>query len=260
MSIVSLFSSGGLSAWPRRRAVRACIVPLVVTAALLAAPSPASARDLILLIGNSFSSGLRGDFRRIVRSAGRDAAFSVRAVKGYSLELHLASGATLDRIQSKPWNVVVLQEQSDGFTSDRYPFARLLNDEIAATGARTMFMMTWRNRDADLADYDSLRGVPDGDEGYVPIAFELGAAIAPAGWAFRESVIDDPSVDLWGDDGHHAGERGRYIAALVLYTAIYAESPVGLWFSPHMTPAEALRDQQVVESVVLGNPTDWNIQ
>jgi hypothetical protein len=64
---------------------------------------------------------------------------------------------------------------------------------------------------------------------------------------------------LWGPDGHHSSERGRYLAALVVFAAIYGESPVGLRASPWLTAEQVLHDQLLVERVVLGNPAEWNI-
>jgi hypothetical protein len=248
----------------RRRRRPACGPASVVLAgAALLLPcvsaTPAWSRDRILLVGNSFSRGLKSPLRYLARSALRDVSVSASARNGFTLELHSTSRQSLRRLRSAEWHSVVLQEQSDGIDEERYPFARTLDAEARALGARTVFFMTWADEDDPLEEFDKLRGVPGGTEGYVPIAFELDAALAPVGWVFRELLAEEPGADLWDLDGHHASERGRYLAAITLYAVIYNESPIGLWASPRLSPEQCLADQQLVERVVLDRPGDWNL-
>jgi len=252
---------GGVSLSPTFQSLlgRVSVALLVAAFCLAADARPAWPRDRILIIGNSFTGGVKTNLRFLTRSALRDTYVSVRASDGWTLNDHALSRATLRRIRSSEWNVVVLQDQSDGIFTKRYPGARLLHGEIGAVGGNTVFFMTWGDREDGLDVYDALRGVPGGDEGYVPIALELDAAVAPVGWAFREVLLEEPDAELWSVDGHHASERGRYLASLVLYAAIYGESPVGLWATPKLTAEQVLHDQLLAERVVFRNPSEWNI-
>jgi len=225
----------------------------------MAVATPAYSQDSILIIGNSFTGGIKTNLRMLTRSAMRDTNVRVRARRGATLNDHSVARSTLRTLRSTQWNHVVLQDQSDGIDEERYPGARALDAEIETIGGETLFFMTWADRDDELDVYDRLRGVPDGEEGYVPIAFELDAPVAPIGWAFRELVLEAPEAELWNTDGHHAGDRGRYLAALVLYAVIYRESPVGLWPSPKLTSEQVLHDQLLVERVVFMNPSEWNL-
>lgn len=240
-----------------RRSWRSVI--LAACALLVLDVAPAWSRDEILLIGNSFTKGIRKQLRSLARSAGRDVSVRGSTKNGYTLGHHVASRATQRRLESGGWTHVILQEQSDGIDVERYPDARILAGAAAGIGAETLFFMTWADRDEPLERYDELRGVPGGEQGYVPIAFELDVGIAPIGWAFREVLLGEPAAGLWRIDGHHASERGRYLASCVLYAAIYGESPVGLWVSPKLDPAQALHDQQLAEDLVLGDPASWNL-
>jgi hypothetical protein len=240
----------------RRILATALALALALPGLLASTAAPATARDSILLVGNSFTAGIKSRLRMLARSAGRDVAIGVCAGDGFTLAHHAASRSSLAKIHSRDWQTVVLQEQSKGIDIERYPAARVLDAEIAG---RTVFFMTWRDRGALLADYDTLRGQPGGDTGYVPIAFELGAAVAPVGWAFRELLVEDALTDLWGRDAHHANDRGRYLAALVLYAAIFGESPVGLWMHPALPEEQAYHDQLLVERLVFDDPAQWNI-
>lgn len=243
-------SCGGTAARPVSVALLATFV------CLASAAEPAWSGDRILIVGNSFTGGLRTNLRMLTRSALRDVYVKVRASRGFTLNDHANSRSTLRSLRSSEWSFVVLQDQSDGIFLDRYPGARTLDGE--STGD-TVFFMTWADRGDELDEYDALRGVPGGAEGYVPIALELDAAVAPIGWAFRELLLREPDADLWSIDGHHASERGRYLASLVLYATIYRESPVGLWASPKFPVDQILHDQLLAERVVLGDPSEWNI-
>jgi hypothetical protein len=119
--------------------------------------------------------------------------------------------------------------------------------------------MTWRDQEEEIEWYDYLMGEPGGVVGYIPIAFELDASIAPVGWAFREILLQETNPDLWASDGHHASERGKYLACLVLYATIFGESPVGLWVPSSIDGTQAYADQLLVEQLVLGDPARWNI-
>lgn len=232
---------------------------LAACAVLALDAAPAWSRDEVLLIGNSFTKGIRKQLRSLGRSAGRDVSVRVSAKDGFTLGHHVGSRSTQRRLASREWDWVILQEQSDGIDVERYPDARILAGQAAAIGAQTMFFMTWADRDEPLERYDELRGEPGGEQGYVPIAFELGAGIAPIGWAFREVLLEEAAPELWRIDGHHASERGRFLASCVLYAAIYGESPVGLWASPKLDPAEALHDQQLAADLVVGDAISWNL-
>jgi len=121
-----------------------------------------------------------------------------------------------------------------------------------------MFFMTWRDRTDPLSSYDSLRGVPGGSTGYVPIAVRLEVPIAPVGWVIREGIATDLPYDYWGPDGHHLNRLGSYLAACVLYAALTGESPVGGW-----APGKLQRDgsaavmQDLAATTVLAAPEDW---
>lgn len=216
-------------------------------------------QDAILLVGNSFTGGLKSRLRLVIRSSGRDATVKTLAHKGWTLGHHAASASSAKKLHSYPWTHVILQEQSDGIDVERYPDARTLDAVIHEIGASTIFFMTWPDPNDEETTFEDLRGVEGGDIGYVPIAFELDAALAPIGWAFREVLLEEPDADLWLRDNHHASIRGRYIATLVLFAVIYRESTVGLWPSPKMTPEQILHDQMLVDRVVLDHLSDWNL-
>jgi hypothetical protein len=241
---------------------RARCVAAATMLALLALPSLSRAQlepDHVLLMGNSFMRGVGSPLRKLFdENRGVRLRVVTSARSGYTLAAHLASSKTSRNLYRYDWDWVVAQEQSDGIDEDRYPYARTLDALVALAGSRLMFFMTWRDRGDPLADFDSLRGVVGGTEGYVPIAEELGAPIAPVGWAVREGVRLNVPVDFWSRDGHHLSKQGRYLAACVLYAALTGESPVGGWApGKYLEDGSAALLQQLAADTVLATPEDW---
>ena len=210
----------------------------------------------VLLVGNSFIRGARKPLRRAFRDTGTKVLVKGAHSNGWALYHHARSKRTTKRLERFPWDWVVLQEQSDGIDADRFEDARALNSRIVAHGSRTMFFMTWRDRGEPVEEYDELRGVIGGVIGYVPIAYELGAPIAPVGWGIREAVVNGLPFDLW-HDGHHLSRLMRYYSGWVLYSSITMESPIGLPAPRRFDPGAVAWAQQLAHTTVFDDPAQW---
>lgn len=216
----------------------------------------------IFLIGSSFTNGIKPYLQMLIESSGRTATINVRAVDSWTLGYHYTSTKTMNELKDGHYDRVVLQEQSDGCTAaGSYPYIRGFNTIIREKGGLPVLMMTWRDRGDALSTYDALKGtVGDTDgPGYVPIGFEIDAAIAPAGWIFRTAVAANENVNLWNTDGHHANARGRYMAAMSVFCAIYGESPDGLNCPRAVRTTKAL-DQAYATTVAITGKATWNIE
>lgn len=212
----------------------------------------------ILLIGNSFTWGIKPYLVNIIKSAKLPVTVNTQTVAGWGLAQHASNPTTLKKIKTGNWDYVVLQENSAGIGKSNYPYAGHLNNTITTAGAKTAFLMTWRDRDDNLSTYNTLKGVIGGDYGYVPIGFKLDAPIAPAGWCFRETINNTPTANLWGKDGHHPNARGTYFAAMSIYSALYGVSPIGRWCPTALNATKAV-DQTMVNNVAIVDRSTWNI-
>lgn len=186
----------------------------------------------VLFIGNSFSyynDSLHGHLRHLVLAADRehekDYVFRSSTISGAYLYQH--SGDLPYQLQEKHWDVVVLQGQSkepmasDAKKSERFrQVARGFDGLIKASGAKTVFFMTW-----------AYQGKPDMTqplaEGYESIANDLDDLVVPVGLAFQRSLKERPALVLHFKDHMHPSLAGTYLAACTFYAALYGKSPVG---------------------------------
>jgi len=144
--------------------------------------------------------------------------------EGAGLEWHWKNLPSREAISGNHWDYVVLQDRSGGPLEEPDSFKRhagLLDAEIRAQGARTIFYMTWANRlrpetQAVLADT------------YGMMAHKLGALLAPVGLAWKAVHRIAPDLDLYHADGRHANPIGSYLTACVFYSVLFNTSPEGL--------------------------------
>src|SRR5207253_10950237 len=151
------------------------------------------------------------------------------AVDGWTLANHADSPATATALVASPWDIVVLQEQSqipaieEFRQTQMYPAARRLIGSIRNQGARPLFYLTWGRRDGwpenGMPDYTSMQAAIN--QGYLAIAGDQRAAAAPVGVAWALLVTRGAGPLLWQQDGSHPTEAGTYLAACVFYATIF---------------------------------------
>jgi hypothetical protein len=203
----------------------------------------------ILFIGNSYTyvNDLPDVFGALARSGGHAVEVGMDAEGGWTLSQHASSGTTRQLIASKPWDVIVLQEQSEIPSVEQlrqdqmFPAARELIALIQADGARPLMFETWAHRSGwpenGSLGYDAMQsGI---DKGYHTIAQEQHVAVVPVGEAWRSLLASEGDPGLWQDDGSHPTIKGTYLAACVFYAAIFNESPQGLTYRASLSTQDA---------------------
>jgi hypothetical protein len=220
-------------------------------------------------VGNSYTSvnDLPSMFARLARSGGHRVEVGNHTHDGWTLADQAAAPATTAALSAKHWNIVVLQEQSEIPSVEQlrqqqmFPAARQLAAMVRQTGAQPLFFMTWAHQDGwseyGLADYSSMQSAIE--DGYLAIAKELRAPVAPVGEAWRVLVAQKSKPALWQDDGSHPRARGTYLAACVFYASIFRESPRGLAYQADLSGGDALMLQEVAATTVLDDPPVWGM-
>lgn len=218
----------------------------------------------ILFIGNSYTfvNDLPNTFAKLARSGGHEVEVGMSARGGWRLADHVQSPDTLNLLNSKKWDFIVLQEQSQipsvqqARNQEMYPAARELVQKIQAIGATPIFFITWAHRDGmpenGMNTFESMQVQING--GYTGIAQELHAPVAPVGTAWLAAVKEHPELSLWQEDGSHPTEQGTYLAACVFYAAIFHESPDGLTYHSDLSGENARIIQTVASKTLLNVP------
>ena len=181
----------------------------------------------VLFIGNSFTS-----FHQLPKmvadlaKAGKQRPLNFVQITpgGCTLEKHWKDGKALAAIQSRKWDYVVLQEQSQGPLLNRasmFDYGKKLNAEIEKQGAKTILYMTWAYSDKP----DDQAAI---SKAYLDLAKEINSKIAPVGLAWEQALSADKKLVLHEKDEKHPNMTGSYLAACVFYATIYSKSPEGL--------------------------------
>ncbi|WP_080058398.1 SGNH/GDSL hydrolase family protein [Spirosoma aerolatum] len=221
---------------------------------LFAYTKPDSVR--VLFIGNSYTYGndLPELLAQLMAGKGIKFGYASVTVGGATLQKQWEDGKAKAAIYSKPWDFVVLQEQSVRPFTNRdafFQYARLLDAEIKKTKAKTLFYVTW----AAKATPDEQ---PKLTEAYQTIGKELGALVAPVGEAWKLALRD--SIALHGPDGRHPNLAGSYLAGCILYRTITSKQAMGLPRqivhdgkpAAGLSEAEAERLQKIADKTPIG--------
>jgi len=216
------------------------IIGVVLVAAVSSAPTTlepaAPPARRVLFIGNSYTyfNNLPGILLALAEAAGRRLEVRMVAPGGWRLKDHWEKGEALKTLRDGRWDYVILQDQStlgvnlyvDGKTrvdgdAEFRPSALKWGQEIARSGAMPVFYLTW-SRKASPEDQDRLTSA------YMTAARESRARVAPVGLAWKRVREQHPEIELFQPDGSHPTPAGSYLAACVIYSALFDQSPAGL--------------------------------
>jgi hypothetical protein len=215
----------------------------------------------LLFIGNSFTYG--GEEAAVVKFGGvpklveaiassrqKTASTLMVTTGGKDWGFHLANPATDSALKVRSWDGVVLQDYSTQPThaGDTGAFMRngqLFYDRIAKESplAEIVLYETWAyaathkifavsptahqftdpaQMTAELAkNYAALRQVLQARDPHRIVA------LARVGEAFARSLQENPGINLYAGDFKHPSRQGCYLAALVIYSTFFHDSPVG---------------------------------
>ena len=194
----------------------------------------------ILFIGNSYTysnGGVDVMLKNIALAEGDTLYTESLAIGGAKFSDLCNNSETFERIRSRAWDYVVLQEQSQlpafppsQVEAECYPYAKRLCDSIRANDSCTqiLFFMTWGRENGDqdncanytpLCTYDGMQQRLR--ESYVQMADDNNAIVVPVGLAWKYVRDHYPEINLYQSDGSHPSLEGTYLAALTFCKTIY---------------------------------------
>jgi hypothetical protein len=218
----------------------------------------------ILFIGNSYTGNLRAPFCEVMQTLHPAAVMQFRTGGGWSLAHHVDDPAVKAAIDSRKWDIVVLQEQSriPTFTTASQTYRahreaiRTLVGWVRHNGAEPVLYETWGRRDGDNGspkrspDFDTMQAHLT--RAYRDAGCELDLRVVPAGQVWQAVRHANPALGhaLHAPDGSHASPHGSYLLALTFAHALLGEDNPTLTPPPTMTPAEAALIQRTVAATL----------
>lgn len=236
---------------------------LIVIALCVGCRPPNEDTTRILFIGNSYTyfNNLPKMFANLSKSGGHRLEVGMETRGGWTLEDHVESVKTLERIRTSEWDYVVLQEQSQIPASTTFrqtgmvPAVRMLAAQVREVGAIPILFLTPAHLDgwpAEEMDYESMQA--EINISYWGLAGELDAPVAPAGIAWYTAHGQKPEEALWQADNSHPTRAGTYLTACVFYATIFHESPIGLTYRANLPKETAEWLQTIASQTVMGTP------
>lgn len=241
----------------------------MLVAVILSVPVYAAGKTKkVLFIGNSLTSmnDLPGMVALIANSHGDKLIYDSYTPGGKRLKDHAADPTVAQKIQSQPWDYVVLQEQSQypafreaQLARDVYPYAQQLTQMVRMAHAETqvVFYMGMAHRDGDeqnksiypeLATYEETQNAVN--RCYRTLAEQNSALVAPVGELWQALRRARPDINIYADKTHPS-LVGTYLAASVFYRVLFNVLSENSWCPANVDKAQALYIQQMADQSAL---------
>jgi hypothetical protein len=235
---------------------------------------PPSGQTQVLFIGSSYFAynDLPGMFENLAESAGREVYVMEAVPLGTYLDYHASSSNTISIINSRNWDLVVLQgvgrivAYPEEAHFDMVSVLSSLEETIHNNSSSTeiMFCMPWAFEDGMLwtqggtdTYFDMQQRIYDNTLTY-PDTTDV--VISPVGWAWNAIMLEEPPEHyLFMADWNHPSPRGSYLTACVIYSSFFRESVEGTSFLAALPENEASHFQSVASSIVMDDPGLWHL-
>lgn len=180
----------------------------------------------VLFLGNSLTyyNEMPWMLEQIAKSKNEPLSAVFVGRSGETLRQHWQETRAIEAIRARTSDFVVLQPQSteiirDPDTAARY--ARLLNEEIRKSGAKTILFLTWAPLDQPAPQAEFTRRS-------AALARDLGAIVAPVGVAWER--LQKIGVPLFDGDVH-PNVAGSYLEACVFFAIVTGKNPAGATYT-----------------------------
>lgn len=228
----------------------------------------------VLFVGNSYvnTNDLPNVFKNITNSKGDIVTVDSKTNGGFTFQSHVNDPVTFQKINSKPWDYVVLQGQSQEpsfpygqVNTSTLPYAVQLADSVYANApcSQAMYFMTWGRQVGD-PQWDSINTFDKMNlrlrNAYLRIADSANASVSPSGPAWKYVIDNHPTINLFSADGSHPSYAGTYLSACVFYGSIFHKSPVGATFLGSLDQATANILQYAASITVLDSMLTWKLK
>ncbi|WP_294676717.1 PKD domain-containing protein [uncultured Fluviicola sp.] len=220
----------------------------------------------VLFIGNSYTyvNDLPGTLGALAANLGKEITIDSKTNGGYTFQNHTTDPLTYSKIHSKPWDVVVIQGQSQEpsfpdaqVNSQTLPYAMQLSDSIWANNScsNVMYYMTWgrQNGDPQWSEINTFEKMNTRlYNAYMRMADSSDhAMVSPVGRVWSYVRENHPAINLYNADQSHPSAEGTYLAACTFYTSLFRQSPVGATYYGGLSASTAGILQNAATTVIL---------
>lgn len=220
----------------------------------------------VLFIGNSYTyvNDLPGTLGTLAANLGKEITIDSKTNGGYTFQNHTTDPLTYSKIHSKPWDVVVIQGQSQEpsfpdtqVDSQTLPYAMQLSDSIWANNScsNVMYYMTWgrQNGDPQWSEINTFEKMNTRlYNAYMRMADSSDQAmVSPVGRVWSYVRENHPAINLYNADQSHPSAEGTYLATCTFYTSLFRQSPVGATYYGGLSASTAGILQNAATTVIL---------
>jgi len=235
----------------------------------------------ILLIGNSLTiyNSLFETIMEVAKSNGDSVFVRNRSSFGWSLKNHCESKETLDAINSKNWDYVVIQGTGAGSEvksstvadSTFYKYALFLAEKIKMNNENTrivLFMtsgakygaLTFNDtiscrKDPLVCDFDGMQERIK--ENNIALSKLIDAEIAPAGIMWKILINENKSFELYDPDKVHPSPLGSYASALAIYSVICRKTVKDVYIPKNVVKEDAAIVQNTIYNSLFNCNPSW---
>lgn len=231
----------------------------------------------VLFLGNSYTyvNNLPQLIHDIALANGDTLIFDSNCPGGHTFNNHFNNATSISKINAQAWDNVILQAQSQepSFSpgqveAQTLPYAIKLDSLIKKNNpcSETVFYETWGRKNGDASNCGS----------YLPICTYLGmqdrlrasyklfadttkSVMAPAGEAWRKSIAQNPTLELYQSDQSHPSLEGSYLTACVFYETLFHKSVLSNTYTAGVSSINVNFLQQIAHDVVNDSLLTWNI-
>lgn len=220
----------------------------------------------ILFIGNSYThyNSMPELFEKLARSKKVKIDVSMNAKSNHTFKMHCQRPEMFEAIRSQKWDYVVVQGFSRELMYEKevidtasLPYFRQIIDSVYSNHSCTnvLLYMTWGYKNGFINGIDTLSYEDMSNRvqrGYEYLSELYNLSIVPIGQVWKSFRKNNPSVDIYQEDGQHPNLMGSYLIASGFYSSIFKSSPVGGYF-PKIDSAVAVKMQNTAFKYVNKN-------
>jgi hypothetical protein len=223
----------------------------------------------VLFVGNSltYSNDLPGMFKELAVAGGKDVFVDGILLGGVTLREHSTNVATINKINERGWDYVILQSDDITAFSDMYHLEMnaltVLRNVIHGNNPSTeiIYEMIWGLKNGVNVPGEQYYTYEEYMDkiynGTLYIANRMDMMIAPVGSAWQRAREERPELDLFARDEAHPAREGSYLGACVFFSLIFNEHLNSNSYQSFLTADVSLFLQNIASDIVLSNYTLW---